>query len=87
MQRGVVGWEDQSAHDDVRVAVDVFGDAMHHDVGSEEKGGGVEGGQEGVVYQNEGLDRVGVGQGCDVSYVYDAQRRIGWRLYPNELVT
>ena len=52
MKCGVVGWEDQSAHDDVRVAVDVFGDAMHHDVGSEEKGGGVERGQESVVYQN-----------------------------------
>ena len=34
----MVGGEDEGAHDDVRVAVDVFGDAMHHDVGSEEEG-------------------------------------------------
>ena len=83
----MVGGEDESAHHDIRMAVDVFGDAMHHDIGSEEEGRGVKGGHEGVVYQNKGFRRVGVCQGCDVGYVYHAQSRIGGRFYPNELMT
>lgn len=47
--------EDESTHDDVRVTVDVFGNAVVYDVGALEEGGGVEGGEEGVVHEHEGF--------------------------------
>jgi len=50
---GVVRGEDEGAHDDVGVAVDVFGEAVQDDVGAEEEGGGVEGGEERVVHEDE----------------------------------
>lgn len=58
---GVVRGEDERAHDDVRVTVDVFCDAVQDDVGAEEQGGGVEWRKEGVVYEDEGVGWVGVG--------------------------
>ncbi len=45
--------EDERAHDDVRVAVDVLGERVHDNVGAEEERGGVERGQEGVVDEHE----------------------------------
>lgn len=51
---GVVRGEDDGAHDDVRVAVDVFGETVHDDVSSEEERGGIEGREEGVVDEDQG---------------------------------
>ena len=42
-------------HDDVRVAVGVFSETVHEDVGPEEEGRGVEVGVEGVVDEEEGM--------------------------------
>jgi hypothetical protein len=50
----MVGGEDQRAHDDIRVAIDVFGEAVEDDVGPEEKGRGVEWRHKCVVYEDEG---------------------------------
>jgi len=50
---GLVGGEDRRAHYDVRVAVYVFCEGVDDDVCAEEEGGGVEWGEEGVVYYDE----------------------------------
>ena len=50
---GVVGGEDEGAHDDVRVAIDVFRDAVEDDVGAEEEGGRIVGRKECVVDEDK----------------------------------
>ena len=55
--------------DDVRVAVDVFRETVQDDVGPEEEGGGVEGGEEGVVDEEEGMRWVAVGYLGEAGYV------------------
>ena len=44
--------ENEDTHDNVGVAVYVFGDAVQYDVGALEERRGVERGEEGVVYEN-----------------------------------
>lgn len=55
---GVVRGEDEGTHDDVRVAVDVFSETVEDDIGALEEGGGVEGGEEGVVDEDVGVGGV-----------------------------
>ena len=64
------------AHDDVRVAVDVFSEAVHDNVSPEEEGRGVEGGEEGVVDEEEGIGWVTVGYLSDAGYIDEAKGRV-----------
>jgi hypothetical protein len=43
------------------VAVDVFGEGVHDDVGAEEERGGVEGGEESVIDEDDGSRGVRTG--------------------------
>jgi len=61
--------KNECAHDDVRVAVDVFSETVQDDVGPEEEGRGVEGGEEGVVDKEEGMRWVTVGYLGEARYV------------------
>ena len=82
---GVVGGEDEGAHDDVRMAVYVFRDAVEDDVGAEEERGRIEGRKEGVVDENKRVRRMRV---CKRSYsgdVDDTEGGIRGGLYPYEL--
>jgi len=49
---GVVGGEHKGPHDDVRVAVDVFREAVEDDVGTKDERRAVEWGEERVVYED-----------------------------------
>jgi hypothetical protein len=82
---GVGGGEDESTHDDVRVAVDILGERVHDDVGAEEERGGVERGEEGVVDEDDGLRGVGAGDAGDTRNVDEAECGVCWRFYPYEL--
>lgn len=46
----VVCREDEGAHDNVGMTVDIFGEGMHHDVGAEEERRGIERREEGIVH-------------------------------------
>ena len=56
---------------------------MHDDVGAEEEGGGVEGGEERVVYQDKWVGRVGMGDVGHERDVDQPQGRVGGGFYPN----
>jgi hypothetical protein len=47
--------EDSSAHYDIRMAVDVFGEGVNDDVCALEEWGGIEWREEGVINEDEGL--------------------------------
>ena len=64
-----MGRENECPHDDIRVAVGVFSETVHDDVGREEEGRGVEGGEEGVVDEEEGMRWVAVGYLSEPRYV------------------
>ena len=48
-----MGWKNDGAHDDVRMAIEVFCKAMQNNVCAEEERGGVEWRHEGIVYQDK----------------------------------
>lgn len=48
----VVSWENRCTHDDVRMAIDVFGKAVNDNVRTEEQGGLVKWRKECVVHDN-----------------------------------
>ena len=68
-ESGVGGREDEGAHDDIRVAVDVLGKGVHDNVGAKEERSGVEGREEGVVNEDDGSGRVGAGDAGDTGDV------------------
>jgi len=68
-ESGMGGGEDKSTHDDVRVAVDVFGEGVHDDVGAEKQRRGVEGREEGVVNKDDGSGGVRAGNAGDTGDV------------------
>ena len=81
----MVGGENESTHDDVRVAVDVFRDAVVYDVGALEEGGGVEGREEGIVYKHEGFGGMGFGKTDDSRDIYQTEGGVCGRLDPHKL--
>jgi hypothetical protein len=82
---GAVGRDDDGAHDDVRVAVDVLGERVQDEVGAGEEGRRVEGREEGVVDEDEGVGGVRVREAHDPRDVDHAQRRVRRRLDPYQL--
>ena len=64
-----MGRKNECPHDDVRVAVGVFSETVHEDVRPEEEGRGVEGGEEGVVDEEEGMRWVALGYLSETRYV------------------
>ena len=79
------GGENKAAHDHVRVAVDVLGDAVHDKIGAEQEGGLVEGGEEGVVDEDNGIRGMSMSDRCNTGDVYEAEGGVGGRFNPDEL--
>lgn len=77
--------EDEGAHDDVGVAIDIFGEGVHDDVGAEQKRGGVEGGEEGVVDEHDRSGAMGASNAGDTRDVNEAECWVCWRFYPYKL--
>ena len=77
--------ENDGAHDDIRVTIYVFGDAVVYNVGTLEERGGVEWREESVVDENEGFGGMGFGEADDSWDIYQAKGRIGGRLDPHKL--
>ena len=81
----MVGGEDEGAHDDVRVAVDVLSERVHDDVRAEDERGLVERREEGVVDEHKGARRGGAREGDDPRDVDQAEGRVRRGLNPDEL--
>lgn len=64
-QLGMVLGEDETAHEDVGVAVDVLCEGVGDDVGAVEEGRGIVGREEGVVDEDEGVRGRRAGDGDD----------------------
>src|SRR5687768_8174049 len=79
----VVAVESCDTHHDIAVAVDVFGDAVHDNVGTVIERVLNVGAQEGVVDNNE--DAVLVGGGGDGTNVDETQGGVAGRLNPHQL--
>ena len=61
--------QDEGAHDDVRVAIDVFREAVHDNIRALQERRGVERGEEGVVDEDKGRRGMRMGQVGDARYV------------------
>jgi len=79
-----VSGENEGTHDDIRVAVYVFGDAVVYDVGALEERGGVEWREEGVVDKDEWFGRMRFGKADDSWDIYQSKGRIGRGLDPHK---
>jgi hypothetical protein len=77
--------DDERAHDDIRVAVDVLGHAMHDDIRAKEKWGLVVWREEGVVHDYERLRGVRVREADNPGDVDDAKGRVCRGLDPHQL--
>ena len=69
------------------MAVDVLCETVHDDVCALEEGGGVEGGEEGVVYEDVWVGGVRTSEGDDAGDVNEAEGGVCWSFYPDELIT
>lgn len=72
---GVVRGQDERAHDDVRVPVDVFRERVEDDVGAEEERGLVVWREEGVVYEDDWVRGVGTREAGNAG---DVDKAEGW---------
>ena len=80
----VVSGENDGTHDDIRVTVYVFRNAVVYDVGTLEERGGVERREECVVYENEGSGGMRFGEADDSWDIYQSKGRVCGRLDPDK---